>query len=211
MRNSEDTLAMLQKLDEVYGEVLPFLNHKTPFELLVAVILSAQTTDLLVNKVTPALFERFPDAKALKDARVEEVNLLINRINYFRTKAKNLVAMARIIDEEFEGNVPDTIDDLLRLPGVGRKVANVIIADIYKKALGVVVDTHVKRVSYRIGWTDATDPKKIELDLIEQWPQENWVNAPKQVILIGRQYCFANKMPDCEHCPMRKWCWKRII
>ncbi|MDQ3099686.1 MAG: endonuclease III [bacterium] len=210
MRTIEETAVMLRTLQEVYGEVLPFLNHETSFQLLVAVILSAQTTDILVNKVTPALFEKYPDAASLKNASVEDVSLLVGRINYFRTKARNLVAMAKLIDEQFGGEVPQTIEELILLPGVGRKVANVIVADVYKKALGVVVDTHIKRVSYRVGWTDHEDPKRVELDLMQQWPIDHWVGTPKQVILIGRQYCFANKRPDCEHCPLREWCWKRL-
>jgi endonuclease-3 len=210
MRDRDDTAVMLKTLHDVYGEVKPFLHHDTPFQLLIAVILSAQTTDILVNKVTPALFARYPDAQSLKSARLEDVLILINRINYYRAKAKHIVITAKMIDEQFDGKVPATLEELIALPGVGRKVANVIVADIYKKALGVVVDTHVKRVSYRVGWTDETDPKKIEIDLMQQWPQDHWVNAPKQVILIGRQYCFANKKPDCEHCPLREQCWKRI-
>ncbi len=210
MRSSEDTSAMLQKLETVYGDVEAFLHHKSPFQLLVAVILSAQTTDILVNKVTPALFEKYPDPASLKNAPVENVTFLVNRINYYKTKAKNLIGMAKLIDEQFGGVVPQTIEELVILPGVGRKVANVIVGDIFKKPLGIVVDTHIKRVSYRAGWTEAVDPKKIEQDLMQQWPLSYWVETPKRMILVGRQYCFANKPPDCGHCPLRELCWKRI-
>lgn len=210
MRFKEDTDEMFGKLDAKYGVVKTFLDHGSPFQLLVAVILSAQTTDTTVNKVTPKLFEKYPDNVTLKNASIDDVLPLINKVNYYRTKAKNLIEMSRIIDERFNGVVPKTIEELVLLPGVGRKVANVIMADIYGNAVGVVVDTHVKRVSYRVGWTDERDPKKIEIDLMREWPDTVWVNGPKQIILIGRQFCFANKKPDCLNCPLNKNCWKRV-
>jgi endonuclease III len=210
MQSSENTNALLKKLDDVYGEVKPFLKHETPFQLLVAVILSAQTTDILVNSVTPLLFQHYPDAKSLKNASAASVEELVKKVNYFKTKAKNLIVTAKMIDEEFSGVIPDTIEDLIKLPGVGRKVANVVVADIYKKAVGFVVDTHVKRVSKRIGWTDFEDPVKIEQDLLKIIPESYWVNTPKQLILIGRTYCFANRVPNCSECPLREWCEKRI-
>lgn len=210
MQSSENTTEMMQKLDEVYGEVKTFLNHETPFQLLVAVILSAQTTDVLINQVTPELFLAYPTPEALAKADLAMVEVLVRKVNYFKTKARHLVEMAQIVHETYHDQVPETIEDLVALPGVGRKVANVILADVYKKPLGVVVDTHVKRVSKRIGWTEASDPVKVEKDLMAVWPKERWVNTPKQIILIGRQYCFANRRPDCERCPLNKWCEKKI-
>lgn len=211
MRTLIDTKHLLQMLNSEYGLVKPFLFHESAFQLLVAVILSAQTTDALVNTVTPGLFVRFPDARSLASGSVEEVTELIRRVNYYKNKAKYLIAMAKILVEKYQGEVPQTMEALVQLPGVGRKVANVVTADAFGIAEGVCVDTHVARVSYRVGWTDAKDPLKIERDLMEQWPKEKWVNTPKQVILIGRQYCFANKKPDCEHCPLREQCWKRGV
>ncbi len=211
MRSALETEILLKILDSIYGEVATFLNHGSPFQLLVAVILSAQTTDVLVNRITPALFMKYPDAAALKKASVAEIEKFIDKVNYYHTKAKNLQATSMMIDEIYAGRVPDSMNELVLLPGVGRKVANVILAEVFKKEAGIVVDTHVKRVAYRVGWSDSNDPKKVELDLMQQWPKNSWVNTPKQIILIGRTYCFASKKPDCEHCPLRNTCWKRII
>jgi endonuclease-3 len=211
MRSAPDSLRLLQILDERYGTVAPFLQHDTLFHFLVAVILSAQTTDALVNTVTPALFARYPDPESLAHADVVEVEVLVKRVNYYKTKAKNLVGMAQLLIANFDGEVPSTLDGLVTLPGVGRKVANVIISDHFGIGEGIVVDTHVGRVSYRVGWTDSKDPKKIEQDLMQQWPNEYWVESPKRLILIGRQFCFAHKKPDCDHCPLRSLCEKRVV
>lgn len=208
--HQQHTSEILLTLDKKFGHIKAFLDHRNAFELLIAVILSAQTTDAMVNKVTPALFDKYPDAKSMKQAPVEEIEQLVSRINYYKTKAKHLIETARMIDEEFNGEIPNTIPNLIKLPGVGRKVANVIMADIFEIPEGVVVDTHVKRVSYRIGWTDSQNPAIIERDLIKVLPKDHWVNTPKQLILIGRNYCFANKAPDCPNCPLREWCLKRI-
>jgi len=207
MQTQKSSKKIIEVLDKKYGNLGSFLNHKNVFEFLIAVILSAQTTDKLVNKITPALFEKFPDAKTLKNAEQEKVESLIHSVNYFRTKSKHLIESARIIDEEFQGKVPETIAELIRLPGVGRKVANVILSDYHKKAEGFVVDTHIKRVSYRIGWTKNKDPKTIEIDLMKILPQKSWISAPKQLILIGREYCFP-KNPNCKDCPLNEYCEK---
>jgi endonuclease-3 len=207
--SKKSTLELLIYLDKTFGEIKPFLDHKNAFELLIAVILSAQTTDVMVNKVTPDLFTKYPDAKSLKIASLEEVEILIKRINYYRTKAKNIIKTAKMIDEVYESVIPNTIGELVNLAGVGRKVANVIVADIFGIAEGVVVDTHVKRVSKRIGWTDSINPVIIERDLIKAWPEDHYVNTPKHLILIGRNYCFP-KNPKCSGCPAREWCLKRI-
>jgi endonuclease III len=205
----KNTKEILQTLDEKYSNIETFLNHRNPFELLIAVILSAQTTDPMVNSVTPALFEKYPDAKSLKAANLEEVEILIKRINYYRTKARHIIKTAQMVDEVFLEEVPDSIEDLITLPGVGRKVANVIMAEVFKIPVGIVVDTHVKRVSYRLGWTDSTNPAVIEKDLMKIIPEDHWINIPRQLILIGRNYCFANKLPDCPNCPLNTWCLKR--
>jgi endonuclease III len=205
VRTKEDTLQILRKLDRIYGKVEPFLVHSSPFQLLIAAILSAQTTDAMVNKVTVDLFKRFPDAESLGSAEAEEVAQLVKRINYYKTKSRNIVLTAKMIVEEFKGDVPADISLLVRLPGVGRKVANVIMADVHGIPAGIVVDTHVKRVSSRIGWTSSKEPDKIEQDLLQQWSQEYFVNTPKQLILIGRNYCFPRN-PVCSLCPLRKLC-----
>jgi endonuclease III len=210
MQSKQSTKQIFEILDAKYGDVQTFLQHDTPFQLLVAVILSAQTTDILVNKVTPELFAKFPTAKAMKEAELVELELAIHSVNYYRTKAKNLKATARIIDEVYEGEIPQTIQELTTLHGVGRKVANVIIADTFGITEGIVVDTHVKRVSYRIGWTKAITPEKVEVDLMKIWPMNHWLNGPKQIILIGRQFCFARN-PNCPECPLREICEKNGV
>ncbi len=209
MQSAESTMAILKALDETYGELAPFLAHRNPFELLVAVILSAQTTDLLINKITPALFERFPDAESMKLASVEEIEACIRSVNYYKTKARHLKETARMISEEFGDAIPATIEELVTLPGVGRKVANVIVAEIHKVPLGIVVDTHVKRVAYRIGWTQSKNPTVIERDMMNFIPKEFYLNLPKQLILVGRNLCFP-KEPDCSNCPVRFWCEKNL-
>jgi endonuclease III len=209
MLSIKKTQELLHTLDARYGKIAPFLDHSTPFQLLIAVILSAQTTDAMVNKVTPDLFALYPDASTLKTASEEEVAILIRRVNYYRTKAKNIILTAKLIDEEFNGRVPDNIKDLTTLAGVGRKVANVIVAEIYNIPEGIVVDTHIKRVSKRVGWTDSMNPTIIERDLIKVWPVSHYVNSPKHLILIGRNYCFP-KTPNCPECPINKYCQKRI-
>jgi endonuclease-3 len=210
MQSKSGTNQIFSILDATYGSVKTFLAHETPFQLLIAVILSAQTTDVLVNKVTPNLFAKYPDAAALKLVEVAEIANDIRQVNYYRTKAKHLKETARIIDDVHGGIVPQTIEELTKLHGVGRKVANVIIADIFGIPEGVVVDTHVKRVSFRIGWTKKTDPVKIEQDLMNVWPKERWINTPKQIILIGRQFCFARN-PNCPDCPLREVCEKNGV
>lgn len=203
------TEIILKRLDDVYGEVQAFLYHNTGFQLLIAAILSAQTTDNTVNNVTPDLFSRYPDSRSLSLARLDDVEICIKKVNYYRTKAKNIIEASKRIEEVYKGSLPDNIDDLITLPGVGRKVANVVIADFFKHSVGVVVDTHVKRVSKRIGWTVSTNPKKIELDLLEIWSEKYYINTPKQLILIGRKFCFSRK-PNCIDCPLTDLCKKNI-
>jgi endonuclease-3 len=203
--------AVLEVLEIRYGEVATFLIHKNEFELLVAVILSAQATDVLVNKVTPKLFERFPKVEELADASYEEVAGIIRQVNYYKNKAKYIVEMARIVRDNYQGKVPRTMEELVRLPGVGRKVANVILAESFAIQNGVVVDTHVKRVAYRLGWTMNLSPEKVERDLIELLPEERRKNTAKQLILIGREYCYAGREPDCKNCPLNRLCPKKGV
>lgn len=199
---------LFHMLDDRYGQIEAFLYHKNEFELLVAVVLSAQTTDVLVNRVTPALFEKYPTALDFSKAEYEDVAALIARVNYYRNKAKFLIEMARILVEDFGGAVPRTLDELVRLPGVGRKVANVVMADEFGVSEGFVVDTHVKRVTFRLGLTDKTEPERVEKDLMQVIPAEKWQNLPKQLIMIGREYCFGGRVPNCAACPLREICPK---
>lgn len=181
------------------------LDFESPLQLLVATILSAQCTDERVNKVTPALFERYPTAKDLAEAEMDELQELVRSTGFFRNKAKNIHGAAQRIVLEFEGDVPNDMDDLLSLPGVARKTANVVMGNAYGHAEGVVVDTHVKRLSQRLGLTDATTPVKIERDLMALVPDEEYVDFPHLLIFHGRRICKARK-PDCASCTLNQLC-----
>ena len=181
------------------------LDHETPLQLLVATILSAQCTDKRVNMVTPALFRRFPDARALAAAPLEEVEELVKSTGFFRNKAKNIVAMANALVERHGGEVPADMDALVKLPGVGRKTANVILGNAFGVNEGVVVDTHVGRLAQRLGLTAETDPVKIEQALMPLFPREHWAMLAHLLIFHGRRICDAKK-PRCGECTLRDLC-----
>ncbi|MBM3985093.1 MAG: endonuclease III [Planctomycetes bacterium] len=181
------------------------LDYATPFELLCAVILSAQCTDKRVNLVTPALFARYPDAAALAAARQEDVEDLVRTTGFFRNKARNLVGMAQGLVQRFGGRVPQGMDELLSLPGVARKTANVVRGEAYGLADGVVVDTHVTRLAGRLGLTRHADPVKIERDLMALLPHAEWLGFSHRLIRLGRSTCVARK-PRCEGCPVYEHC-----
>ena len=192
-------------LREAYPDARCALNHRNPFELLVATILSAQCTDVRVNAVTPALFERYPTPAALAAADRADVEELVRTTGFFRNKAKNIQGAAQAIDAEHGGEVPDTMEALLKLPGVARKTANVVLGNAFGKNEGVVVDTHVARLSKRLGFTKGTDPKKIEQDLMPRFPQADWTMLAHLLIFHGRRICKARK-PACGDCPLREDC-----
>ena len=181
------------------------LDFRSPFELIVAVVLSAQTTDVGVNKATPKLFARFPDAKALAAVESIEVEPYVAALGFFRMKAKSIVGLARALVERHGGEVPQTLDELVKLPGVGRKTANVVLGVLWNKPEGVVVDTHVMRLSQRLGWTKQRDPGKIELDLCKILPRSEWDHAAHVLIFHGRRCCYARK-PECEACSVSDVC-----
>lgn len=181
------------------------LDHRNAYELLVATILSAQCTDKRVNMVTPMLFERWPDADALSAARPEELEEAIRSTGFFRSKTKSLLGMANAVVERHHGRVPDEMDALVHLPGVGRKTANVVLGNAFDRNEGVVVDTHVTRVSQRLGLTKNADPVKIEQDLMALFPRERWTMLSHLFIEHGRQICDARK-PKCESCPLSDMC-----
>lgn len=181
------------------------LDHRNAYELLVATILAAQSTDKLINTVTPALFSRYPDATALAAADPAELEQLIHSTGFFRMKAKHLLGMARAVVERHGGQVPSTMEELVKLPGVARKTANVVLGTAFGKAEGVVVDTHVTRLAARLGLTSETDPVKIEHDLQAQLPRDEWVTFPNRLIWHGRRVCFAKK-PACETCGLAALC-----
>ena len=186
------------------------LDYASPYELICAVILSAQCTDKRVNLVTPALFARYPDAASLARADGADVETLVRTTGFFRNKAKNLVGMARGLVERFGGQVPRGMDELLSLPGVARKTANVVRGEVFGLADGVVVDTHVTRVAGRLGLTRHTDPVKIERDLMALLPRREWIGFSHRLIRLGRTICTARK-PRCPECPLTEHCPKRGV
>lgn len=197
--------AVLARLDEQYGtDVRCYLTHVDAWQLLVAVILSAQCTDARVNMVTPALFEAYPTPKALGNASLADVEELIHSVGFFHNKAKNIIACSRVIDEQYGGVVPKSIEELTALPGVGRKTANVIRGNVYDDP-SIVVDTHVKRISNKLGFTKEDDPVKIEYDLMKVLPKDHWIIYNIHIITLGRTICTARK-PDCKGCFLRDLC-----
>jgi endonuclease-3 len=201
----ERVAAILAALRKAYPNVVCALTHKNAFELTIATILSAQTTDVGVNKATPALFKMFPTPKALASASLIEIEPLIRTTGFYRAKAKNIQGAARVLVEKFHGKVPRTIEELIQLPGVARKTANVVLGSWFGIAAGVVVDTHVLRLSRRLELTKATDPKKVEQDLIKVIPQDRWIQFSHELIHHGRQVCIARK-PRCVDCSLETLC-----
>jgi len=196
---------MLRRLQRIHPDAHCELNHQSTFQLLCATVMSAQTTDVAVNKVTPDLFARFPTARDMAKAAPVDVEALINRIGMYRQKAKNVIALSKILVEQHDGEVPESLDSLVALPGVGRKTANVVLGVAFGKPEGVVVDTHVQRISQRLGWTKETDPVKIEKALCALLPRSDWDSTSHTLIFHGRRICFARK-PNCEGCKVSDAC-----
>lgn len=183
------------------------LDHRTPWELLVATILSAQCTDQRVNQVTPNLFRRYQQPRDYASADPTELEALIRPTGFFKTKARNLIHCAKAVAGQFQGEVPDTMEALTTLPGVGRKTANVLLGNAFEKP-AIVVDTHVKRVAGRLDLTRHTDPEKIEMDLQRLLPADQWTEGSQRLLLHGRYICLA-RTPKCQHCPIYADCnWK---
>ncbi|HUZ96294.1 MAG TPA: endonuclease III [Edaphobacter sp.] len=197
--------AILDALEKTYPGVVCALNHRNAWELTVATILSAQCTDVRVNLVTPALFKAFPTPKAMASASLPELEELIRTTGFFRNKAKSIQGAAKVVVEEFGGKVPQTMEELLRLPGVARKTANVVLGSWFKIAVGVVVDTHVMRLTHRLELTKETAPEKVERDMMKIIPQNHWIAFSHELIHHGRQICIARK-PRCADCTLEKLC-----
>jgi endonuclease-3 len=197
--------ALSPRLAALYPGLDISLDWETPLELIVATVLSAQCTDERVNQVTKRLFPAYPDARAYADAPLGELEEAVRPTGFYRNKAKHIRGLARKILEDFDGKVPSTMEELLTLPGVARKTANVVLSNAFGIHEGVVVDTHVKRVAHRLGLTDETDPAKIERDLMEILPRDEWRSFPWRLILHGRTVCFARR-PACDTCPIRDAC-----
>ena len=206
MKKKKDVLAIVEALKEAYPEAVCSLDYAKPYELMFATRLAAQCTDERVNKVTPGLYGRFPTLEALAEADVSEVEEYIHSTGFFRAKARDIVAASRMLLEEYGGVVPDNMEDLLRLPGVGRKTANLILGDVYHKPGVVVADTHCIRLSGRLGLSDGTkDPAKVEEQLRKILPPEESNDFCHRLVLHGRAVCMA-RGPECESCTLRPWC-----
>jgi endonuclease-3 len=203
--SKETALAAYEALAKAYPEAKTELEHTNAFQLLVSTVLSAQTTDVAVNKATPKLFAKYPDAKALAAAEPIDLEPYTSTLGFFRQKAKSIVMLARSIVEQHDGEVPDTLAELVKLRGVGRKTANVVLGAWFKKPEGVVVDTHVGRLSQRLGWTKHKEPEEIEEDLMKLLPQKDWDMVSHVLIWHGRRCCFAIK-PNCAGCPVNTLC-----
>ena len=195
---------ILRRLRGEY-EAVCGLRHEGPMQLLVATILSAQCSDEMVNRVTPALFERYPDAAALAVAEQADIEAMINSLGLFRNKAKSIKGACQLLVDRHGGQVPDDLDALLALPGVARKTANVVLGNAFGRATGVVVDTHVQRLSQRLGLTEQTDPVKIERDLMAAIPKNRWIEASHTIIWHGRKCCAARR-PACGRCVIADLC-----
>jgi len=204
-RKKERLTRIFEKLNSVYPDAHCELNHSNALELLVATILSAQCTDKRVNMVTAKLFEKYRCAEDYLKVAQEELQEDIRETGFFRNKAKNIQGACRMIVDEFKGAFPDTMENLIKLPGVGRKTANVVLGTAFEKNEGIVVDTHVIRLSKLLGLTQSTDPEKIEQDLMALLPQAEWTLISHLLVWHGRRRCSARK-PDCSHCEIQKCC-----
>jgi endonuclease III len=200
-----DAAPLLQRLRDAYPIARTALRHESPLELLVATILSAQCTDERVNQVTPKLFRRFPDAASLAVADPEELETIIRSTGFYRNKAKAIRGTAQRIMQAYGGEVPRVMEELLTLPGVARKTANVVMGSAYGIPSGIVVDTHVERISHRLGLSKAKTPEKVEQDLVNRVPREEWIDFSHRLILHGRRVCAA-RAPRCGECPVQDLC-----
>jgi endonuclease-3 len=210
MNVNEKTREIIRRLKKEYPEPKTALNFRSPFELLVATILSAQTTDVLVNKVTENLFKKYKSVKDYADASPESLRKDLSSINFYKTKAKNIQGSAKIVVESFNSKVPKTMDEITSLPGVARKTANVILSNAYGINEGIAVDTHVKRLAYRLGLTKNEDPGKVEKDLMIVTPKEEWGTLSHFLIFHGRKICQAKK-PRHQECVLYDICPSRDI
>jgi endonuclease-3 len=201
---------VVRRLKEGYPEAACSLSYRKPIQLVVATILSAQSTDERVNLVTPGLFRKYPSIRAFAAAQLAELEELIKPVGLYRAKAKNIIALARTLSEEHGSRVPKSRSELEKLPGIGRKSANVIKGELYGEPEGIAVDTHVARLSYRLGWTRKHDPKKIEEDLMATIGPDDWVLISHLLIHHGRAVCKARR-PDCSNCDLLQLCPQRGV
>ncbi len=204
-KRREKVLRIIERLKKVYPDAKIALDFKNPFELLIATILAAQSTDVGVNQATPELFKHYPTPEKMAKATREELDKYITKVNFHWNKTRLIKDTSQMIVDKFGGKVPDNMKDLDSLPGVARKTANVILSCAFHKPEGIIIDTHMIRMSNRLGLTDSKDPIKIEQDLMAVVPKEHWIDFPLMLILHGRHFCIA-RPHMCENCPMGDLC-----
>lgn len=205
MNKKEKALEIYKRLAKVYPDIIIELDYNTPFQLLVATIMAAQTTDKLVNTLTPVLFVKYPTIQDMADAKIEDIAALISKVTFAFNKAKNIKAAAQMIMENHGGKVPQTMEELDALPGVARKTANVVLGHAFKIPSGIVIDTHGIRLSHKLGLSEGKTPEKIEQDLMELIPKDKWIHFGSILTLHGRHKCVA-RPHTCEDCPLGDLC-----
>lgn len=203
--NKKEAVEIIKKLKEYYPDATCSLDFKTPFEMVISVMLSAQCTDERVNKTTPSLFEKYSTPQSICDMELEELERIIHPCGFYKNKAKNIKAMAKEILEKYNGKVPETMEELITLPGVGRKSANVVMLEAFNNPQGIAVDTHAKRIANRVGLSKNTDPEKVEQDILKLIPKEYYKDVNHLFVWHGRKICNARK-PKCNECPIKKYC-----
>ena len=202
MKKEIEIIEILRKL---YPDAKCSLDFKTPFQMMVAVVLSAQCTDARVNQVTPSIFAKYPEPKDFADMDIKLLESLIHSCGFYKNKAKNIKAASEIIVNKYNGILPNTMEELTSLPGVGRKSANVIMLEAFNNPQGIAIDTHAKRISNRLGLSDKSDPLQIEQDLLKIFPKKYYYDVNHLLVWHGRNLCKAQK-PDCNNCPLKKYC-----
>lgn len=205
MKTKKEAVEIINILKEYYPDAVCSLDFTNPFEMMVSVMLAAQCTDERVNKTTPFLFDKYNSPEKMVKISQEELEKIIHPCGFFKTKAKNIIATSQILLDKFDGQVPNNMKDLQSLPGVGRKSANVIMLEAFHDPQGIAVDTHAKRISNRIGFSNESDSEKVELDLLKQIPKELYYDVNHLLVWHGRKICDARK-PKCEECPVSKYC-----
>lgn len=205
MKSKKDAIKIIELLKEQYPDATCSLDFTTPFQMLISVMLSAQCTDERVNKTTPELFKRYNTPESVANADTKEIEKLIHPCGFYRNKAKNMIACSKMLMEKYNGIVPDNMEELQKLPGIGRKSANVIMLEAFHNPQGIAVDTHAKRISNKIGFSKESDPEKIEQDLLKVIPKEHYYDVNHLLVWHGRKTCDARN-PRCEECPINNYC-----
>ncbi len=205
MKSKKDVLEIIKILKEYYPDATCSLDFKNPFEMMISVMLAAQCTDERVNKTTPELFEKYGTPELMANADIKDLERIVHPCGFYKNKAKNIKACSQKIIELYDGKVPENMEDLQSLPGVGRKSANVIMLEAFHNPQGIAVDTHAKRISNRIGFSKETEPEKVEKDLLKQIPKEYYYDVNHLLVWHGRAICDSRK-PKCEECPVNKYC-----